>query len=730
MLVASSASADRAVADREDAVAQALFAKSDFAGAAAHFHAAYVADPRPELICNVGISYQKANDLPRAQLFLTECVLHGSTLALDRVAAVRATIAEIEGSLRAGSFTPFDLTVEPAGATIAISDYPAEEAFAGARIVWLPYGKHSIVVRAEGYTDKTAVADAHSHDVVPIRVKLDRVVVAPPPITHPPAGPAPSKVPMIAAGGVTVAALVLGGIAFSLAHSDADRAHTALTKTAFDADQSSVSTWNTVLGVSGLVAIAGAVATTYFFVHTRGNGHVDVVLTPTTGELRFARGVLSSPTIAIQRVLRARQLVGPERDAADDGVTAAAVARAQLADVVAARLRGPRVDADGDLDALRRPRRPTPRTGSSGTAGSRGSPGCARRRRRTDRTRSTSSCHTPSLLDRVELARALGLDRRELRRRPRAAPRPRRASRATATRRSARCRPACGRARATRRAAAPGSSSATASSADANCAASIVSAHATASTRCGGGFQSQPVASARAIRPAHDGARRIEEPRRQVLALEHLAQRRRLERGRVVIEPPAHLRIGAEPEVDARVVVGVERDAVERVAVLVDHPDRREPRPTGRRPRGRTRRTYLSQAGQQELCHTTSWGMSIRMVGGAIMAHGDDKGLVLPPRIAPYQVVIVPIARGEGDDAVQAAARDMARRLKAAGIRAHVDDRPQVSPGFKFNEWELRGMPLRLEIGPRELAGTALLARRLGGEGKTAISLDTAPRKR
>ena len=137
---------------------------------------------------------------------------------------------------------------------------------------------------------------------------------------------------------------------------------------------------------------------------------------------------------------------------------------------------------------------------------------------------------------------------------------------------------------------------------------------------------------------------------------------------------------------------------------------------------------YLSQAGRQELCHTTSWGMSTRMIGGVIMTHGDDKGLVLPPKLAPYQVVIVPIGRGEGADAVNVAVGELARRLKAAGIRAHVDDRPQVSPGFKFNEWELRGVPLRLEIGPRDLAAdSALLAKRLGDEGKIAIGLDTAP---
>jgi prolyl-tRNA synthetase len=135
---------------------------------------------------------------------------------------------------------------------------------------------------------------------------------------------------------------------------------------------------------------------------------------------------------------------------------------------------------------------------------------------------------------------------------------------------------------------------------------------------------------------------------------------------------------------------------------------------------------YSDEDGKQQLCHTTSWGMTTRMIGAIVMTHGDDKGLVLPPALAPHQVVIVPIARGV--DAVSTAARELAARLKAAGIRVHVDDRPQVSPGFKFNDWELRGVPLRLEIGPRDLAnGTALLARRCGAEGKTAISLDTAP---
>jgi len=136
---------------------------------------------------------------------------------------------------------------------------------------------------------------------------------------------------------------------------------------------------------------------------------------------------------------------------------------------------------------------------------------------------------------------------------------------------------------------------------------------------------------------------------------------------------------------------------------------------------------YAAESGNEEFCHTTSWGMSARMIGGVIMTHGDDKGLVLPPLLAPYQVVIVPIGRGDQAEQVLPPATELADRLRRAGIRTHVDNRPQLSPGFKFNDWEMRGVPIRLELGPRDLAaGTTLMSTRLG-EGKTPVSLDLAP---
>lgn len=127
--------------------------------------------------------------------------------------------------------------------------------------------------------------------------------------------------------------------------------------------------------------------------------------------------------------------------------------------------------------------------------------------------------------------------------------------------------------------------------------------------------------------------------------------------------------------------------------------------------------TYANQDGEDTMCHTTSWGMSTRMIGTVIMAHGDDKGLILPPKLAPFQTVIVPIGRDSDLDAVLLVTTKLADDLRALGIRVKIDDRKQLSPGFKFNEWELRGVPIRIELGPRDLAaGVATVVDRLTGE--------------
>lgn len=131
---------------------------------------------------------------------------------------------------------------------------------------------------------------------------------------------------------------------------------------------------------------------------------------------------------------------------------------------------------------------------------------------------------------------------------------------------------------------------------------------------------------------------------------------------------------------------------------------------------------YVDENNEQQHVWTTSWGVSTRMVGAIIMTHGDDQGLRLPPEIAPIQVVLVPIFRKEEEkDAVMAVVDKFYAELNELGLRLHVDRRENVSPGFKFNDWEMRGVPLRIEVGPKDVQkGSAALARRdiPGRDGK------------
>ena len=140
---------------------------------------------------------------------------------------------------------------------------------------------------------------------------------------------------------------------------------------------------------------------------------------------------------------------------------------------------------------------------------------------------------------------------------------------------------------------------------------------------------------------------------------------------------------------------------------------------------------FLNKDNELEHAYTTSWGMSTRMIGALIMVHGDDQGMKMPPKIAPIQVIIVPIYRKDPEkDMVMPVVDKVFAELKEAGIRVKVDDREQVSPGFKFNDWEMRGVPLRIEIGPKDVEkGSVAMARRdiLGRDGKSFVSQDGLP---
>ena len=135
---------------------------------------------------------------------------------------------------------------------------------------------------------------------------------------------------------------------------------------------------------------------------------------------------------------------------------------------------------------------------------------------------------------------------------------------------------------------------------------------------------------------------------------------------------------------------------------------------------------FLDETNQMQHAWTTSWGLSTRMVGAIIMSHGDDQGLVMPPRLAPIQVVIVPIAR---NDEEKAKVMPVVERLRQelGEFRLKVDERTEVTPGFKFNDWEMRGVPLRVEIGPKDVEKNVVtIARRdmPGKAGKSTLGMD------
>ena len=136
--------------------------------------------------------------------------------------------------------------------------------------------------------------------------------------------------------------------------------------------------------------------------------------------------------------------------------------------------------------------------------------------------------------------------------------------------------------------------------------------------------------------------------------------------------------------------------------------------------------TFQTKDNKEELVYATSWGVSTRLVGAVILTHGDDKGLRLPPKIAPIQVVIIPIAKNdEQQTAVKNYLEPIRKSLAEKNVRFY-EDWTDSSPGFKFNEWEMKGVPLRLEVGPRDVEnGKAVLARRDTGE-KSVLSLDEA----
>ena len=141
---------------------------------------------------------------------------------------------------------------------------------------------------------------------------------------------------------------------------------------------------------------------------------------------------------------------------------------------------------------------------------------------------------------------------------------------------------------------------------------------------------------------------------------------------------------------------------------------------------------YLDENNTETFAWQTSWGVSWRLIGGMIMTHGDDKGLVLPPKIAPIQVVIIPIYYSDDEDrenVIQKANQIKDSLSTISDLRVHLDDREQLTPGFKFNDWEMRGIPIRIEIGPKDIAKNQIVLARRHNQTKIILDIDAINRK-
>ena len=136
---------------------------------------------------------------------------------------------------------------------------------------------------------------------------------------------------------------------------------------------------------------------------------------------------------------------------------------------------------------------------------------------------------------------------------------------------------------------------------------------------------------------------------------------------------------------------------------------------------------FQNEDNEEEYVYATSWGVSTRLIGALIMVHGDDKGLRLPPKIAPIQIVVIPILRkNDNEDKLMNYLKTLISELSNIDIRIHVDTRPKMSPGFKFNEWEMKGVPIRLEVGSRDMENNQVcIARRDSGE-KLSLNINDA----
>lgn len=282
-LTAVPAAADPEAAKKLQAEAIAAVDAGNFKVAAETFARAYKEDPSdPDLFCNIGISYFKAGEAPRAHLLLSQCI-DRAALDLAFKDKARAVLTSIEEQLRASGHTPVTVRTNPPNALVTVVAFGPESEFSGGRTIWLPFGTHQVEIRSNGYVTETLPITAVDQKPTTVELTIKPAPGQVEPKFTTKRGPTLPAWPAIATSALAVGAGVFAVIAYGKAHDAADRGLFAIDKDAANSAADDVSRWNTLFGISGTVTIVAAGVSGYLWYRALHAPTYRVEVTPTAG---------------------------------------------------------------------------------------------------------------------------------------------------------------------------------------------------------------------------------------------------------------------------------------------------------------------------------------------------------------------------------------------------------------------------------------------------------------